>query len=366
MPFSSSGSFPSNKAAFNVALQGPAGPPGLPGAPGPAGPIGPIGATGPAGATGPQGSQGVPGANGSGTPGAATPLMDGTATVGVSTAWAHDDHRHPTDTSRAAVTYVDTQDALKVAKSGDTMSGDLIFSYANPNLSMKKTASTNSAVVYGYTGANARWGMVLGDVVAESGSNAGSDFAIYRHNDAGTLVDAPLAITRSTGTIIAGSPGAQPSNGARAKLRYKNSAADIGMTFITDTDGSGTSYPLAFFNAAASLVGSITTTSVATAFNTGSDARLKDDFQAFDAGSIIDATKVFSFKWRSTGERSYGVLVQQAQEVYPAAVTYNEAADWWGIDYSKYMPVVLQELQALRRRVAELEGVTGAKPAGRH
>lgn len=33
--------------------------------------------------------------------GTATPLVDGTAAVGVSTKWAHEDHRHPTDTSRA-------------------------------------------------------------------------------------------------------------------------------------------------------------------------------------------------------------------------------------------------------------------------
>lgn len=43
--------------------------------------------------------------------GTATPLVDGTAAVGTSTHWAHEDHVHPTDTSRAAKTYVDTQDA---------------------------------------------------------------------------------------------------------------------------------------------------------------------------------------------------------------------------------------------------------------
>lgn len=59
--------------------------------------------------------------------GTATPLVDGTATVGTSTKWAHEDHVHPTDTSRASVTalnaavapkadttYVDAQDAHAV------------------------------------------------------------------------------------------------------------------------------------------------------------------------------------------------------------------------------------------------------------
>jgi hypothetical protein len=67
--------------------------------------------------------------------GTATPLVDGTATVGTSTKWAHEDHVHPTDTSRASVTalalkadktYVDTQDATKA----DT-------SYVNTQLALK-------------------------------------------------------------------------------------------------------------------------------------------------------------------------------------------------------------------------------------
>lgn len=39
---------------------------------------------------------------GGGTPGSQTPAMDGTAAVGVSSAFAREDHVHPTDTSRAA------------------------------------------------------------------------------------------------------------------------------------------------------------------------------------------------------------------------------------------------------------------------
>lgn len=40
-----------------------------------------------------------------------TPIMDGTATAGVATSGSRADHVHPTDTSRASVTYVNSQDA---------------------------------------------------------------------------------------------------------------------------------------------------------------------------------------------------------------------------------------------------------------
>lgn len=42
------------------------------------------------------------GNDGYGTPGTATPLMDGTAAAGTANMYAREDHRHPTDTSRQA------------------------------------------------------------------------------------------------------------------------------------------------------------------------------------------------------------------------------------------------------------------------
>ena len=107
-------------------------------------------------------------------------------------------------------------------------------------------------------------------------------------------------------------------------------------------------------------VGSISVTTTNTAFNTASDERLKEDLKSFDAGNIVDDTNVYDFAWKATGERSYGVLAQQAWDVYPHAVTHEEKEDRWFIDYSKYVPVLLQELKALRARVAELEGKIGA------
>ena len=55
-------------------------------------------------------------------------------------------------------------------------------------------------IIYGQKGASLnRWGLSLGGSAAETGSNVGSDFAINSYNDAGTLIESPLVITRSTG-----------------------------------------------------------------------------------------------------------------------------------------------------------------------
>ena len=109
-------------------------------------------------------------------------------------------------------------------------------------------------------------------------------------------------------------------------------------------------------------VGSISVSATNTAFNTSSDGRLKEDLKSFEAGHIIDDTMVYDFKWKDTDERAYGVVAQEAKDVYDTPVFYSPDTDRWFIDYSKYVPVILQELKALRARVAQLEGRTDMKP----
>jgi len=175
-------------------------------------------------------------------------------------------------------------------------------------------------------------------------------------------------------TFVVGSPqviqppGLTPgSYGQSLNIAYHGANA-FGIGLRTGVDGSRC---LTFFNAASTEVGSVSQTATVTAYNTSSGAELKEDLKSFDAGNIIDDTKVYDFKWKSTGERAYGVIAQQAAEVYPLAVTHSTKIDaegrdvgddFWGVDYSKYVPVLLQELKALRARVADLEGRIDTKP----
>jgi hypothetical protein len=151
-------------------------------------------------------------------------------------------------------------------------------------------------------------------------------------------------------TIAAGT-GALGPFGTVLNIGY-DTALGCGITLRPTTDIANSVF---FFNASAITVGSISHDSSATAYNTTSSADLKKDLKSFDAGSIIDSTEVYDFAWKSTGERAHGVMAQQANEVYPLAVTHDEKTDWWGVDYSKYVPLLLQELKTLRGRVADLE-----------
>jgi hypothetical protein len=285
----------------------------------------------------------------------------------------------PTLANHAATkAYVDTTSAATgfVLKTGDTMTGDLRATYNDPRIILTKPTGVHLNGIFGRAGADlSRWLIQLGDGTVETGINTGSNFAITRYDDGGFEVDSPISIVRATGvvtipklasTAVSGTvtmlPSGTSAGGTSAVLGigYAGGGTQYGISLRPTTDSTAALY---FFNAANSGVGNVTVTSTATSYNTSSDERLKEAFETFDAGRIVDNTEVYSFAWKSTGERSYGVSAQEANETFPQAVTYVKEQDWWGIDYSKYVPVLLQELKTLRARVAELEDKLAVKPS---
>jgi uncharacterized protein YaiE (UPF0345 family) len=76
---------------------------------------------------------------------------------------------------------------------------DLYKAAAATRLAIRGDAGQNRLISY-RTGALQRFGLYVNNT-AESGSNAGSDFAIRAYNDAGTLLSTPFFIQRSTGNV---------------------------------------------------------------------------------------------------------------------------------------------------------------------
>lgn len=117
---------------------------------------------------------------------------------------------------------------------------------------------------------------------------------------------------------------------------------------------------IAFHNIAGGAVGSVTVTASTTAYNTTSDARLKENItDANDAASLIDALQVRQFDWKSDGSHQrYGFVAQELYEVAPEAVSKPQDPDeMMAVDYSKLVPMLVKEIQSLRQRVAQLEGI---------
>jgi len=91
--------------------------------------------------------------------------------------------------------------------------------------------------------------------------------------------------------------------------------------------------------------------------------RLKEEVRDFDAGSIIDELRPVHHNWKDRLDVwHHGVIAQEAYEVYPEAVVPGVGEPGepghisWGVDYSKFVPLLLREIQDLRERVAALEG----------
>jgi hypothetical protein len=140
---------------------------------------------------------------------------------------------------------------------GGTLTGDVTIAptSGNANLLLKKPASGGSNDIIGYTAALPRWLIRLGNEVPETGGNAGSDFSIWRYNDAGDGATVALSINRATrATTITGATtinGATAFNGTSTITGdlYSNRSANEGVLWLGSNGThylhwSGTSYVL--------------------------------------------------------------------------------------------------------------------------
>lgn len=364
-------------------------------------------------------------------------------------------------------------DSVDVA--GDTMTGNLTINKDNATLTITGTGTPayimnavqgQQPVIVGRKGGVDRWLVIHGDSSAESGGSTGftgSDFAIWRCRNDGTLTDAPFNITRATGNVnlsaslnaggsivasgsistavknnLMGIPGGTAFTGAVVPtdaniklydygsgnwcgigvdlngafwLRTGTSGAPIpafavtangvashtnGVNFkdtvTTNMSGapcalsidyigaSGASWGIVsrnrtpgnfasvqlFQNSAGTSVGNIIHNDVnTTSFNTSSDAALKEDLQPLVSGPVIDKIKVYDFAWKSGG-RGKGVVGQEVIDAFADAVTPPppDSDIPWMVDYSKFVPLLLQEVKELRARVAVLEGTVTPKETG--
>ena len=142
-----------------------------------------------------------------------------------------------------------------------------------------------------------------------------------------------------------------------------------GISFGTNAT-SGTQTAARFFQNG-STVGTIQTTNTATAFNTSSDYRLKENIQPLtNALNTIAKLKPVIYKWKSDGSDGEGFIAHELAEVCPLAVSgEKDAVDSdgnikpQGIDTSKLIATLtaaIQEQQQLindlTARTAKLEG----------
>tara|TARA_R110000796_G_scaffold711_4_gene2665 strand:- start:647 stop:1075 length:429 start_codon:yes stop_codon:yes gene_type:complete len=109
-------------------------------------------------------------------------------------------------------------------------------------------------------------------------------------------------------------------------------------------------------------VGSITTSGSATAYNTSSDYRLKQDVSyEWAATEKLLQLQPVTYAFKADPDTTLeGFLAHELQEHSPNAVTGEKDGDTMqSVDHSKLVPLLVKTIQELEARITELENARG-------
>ena len=125
-------------------------------------------------------------------------------------------------------------------------------------------------------------------------------------------------------------------------------------SFVTSTSGSLTSAKISStkltFNPSTGEFG-------ATNFNSLSDINFKHNINTIDskqALDIVNKANAVSFNWNDNGNKAYGVIAQQIEELIPEIVTTNEHGVK-KVSYDQLIPFLLGAVKELTAQINELK-----------
>ena len=167
-----------------------------------------------------------------------------------------------------------------------------------------------------------------------------------------------------TGELLIGTQTLVPGFAQKVGLVFDGG---VGSAYvIQNVAGSNTGNINVFQNAAGGTAGYINQTgALAVNYSTASDRRLKTDLGRATDLAALRAVVIHDFTWTADGVRDRGVFAQDAQALYPRAVTEGTdetTADGglvhpWATDYSKFVPDLIVGWQQHEAALAEFARV---------
>jgi hypothetical protein len=157
-----------------------------------------------------------------------------------------------------------------------------------------------------------------------------------------------------------------PNNIGAINLTF-NKGAEQGLSIQNSASDTGGGNQIVFQNTGGTVIGSVSGTATIVAYNTTSDRRLKTDIVPAreDAGAIIDRLNVVDFRFREDPSRRHiGFIAQDEYKAFPEAVTPGDRTNAkpgdkdfrpWQRDDSKLVPLLVAEMQSMRKRMKQLE-----------
>jgi hypothetical protein len=204
------------------------------------------------------------------------------------------------------------------------------------------------------------YGALFNDTANDGGVIIGSDFAIgsiQATNAAGTSAK-DLMLQKEGGNLLLNDSA--NANSVRLNVR------GTGSNHVVEVDLNSTNalYGIMFTNPNGT-VGNITVSGSATAYNTSSDYRLKENVSySFDATTRLKKLKPARFNFIADADSTVdGFLAHEVAEVVPEAITgtKDEVDDegkpvMQGIDQGKLVPLLVKTILELETRITALEG----------
>lgn len=176
----------------------------------------------------------------------------------------------------------------------------------------------------------------------------------------------------ATGCVLVN--GTTPTSVEKFNITH-NGATNEGMIIVNTNSSAGTHTSIGFRRPSGTTVGTITTTTSTTAYNTSSDYRLKNSIAPLASSlSTISALKPVSYKWNVDDSVGEGFIAHELAEHIPLAVVgEKDAVDGegnirpQGVDYSKivvHLVAAIQELSAkVDAQAAEIAALKANAPA---
>ena len=240
-------------------------------------------------------------------------------------------------------------------------SGNLGVGTSSPSVRVH-AMSSSSSLSFGLSPSNSNTniGYITNDstyiMFASGYGSTGQKFrvALQAPDNAATITSGGDLLVGVTTAAAEGGFTLYPQGSSGAPLLVWNRASTTNTTTAAD------------FRNASTSVGNITYTNTATAYNTSSDYRLKDNPQPLtNSGAFIDALKPKTWEWKTDGSKGVGFIAHEVQEVSSGSVVGEKnAVDEEGkpimqaMEYgsAEFIANIIAELQSLRQRVALLEG----------
>ena len=237
------------------------------------------------------------------------------------------------------------------------------------NSSTHNSGTANEAKLqfgYGHSGSPDAIGYIKLNENSTNSFDGTMTFGVPFNNGSGSATRDALVI-KNDGSVLVGTtddaPGVADTNvgvSINSGRVFASAEGDYALNLNRNTSNGD----IARFRKDGSTVGSISITSSATAYNTSSDYRLKENVVEMNGAlDRVDQLKPSRFNFIIDGDTTVdGFLAHEVADVVPEAITgEKDAVDeegnpmYQGIDQSKLVPLLVGAIQELRAEIEELK-----------